>query len=560
LTTDRKARSRRSIVTRFALSALLLLPASTLGANEGPDTPTPTTIRCVDVASDVGLDFRGDIGETVAEDEAAVIMQRNMGSGAAVGDYDRDGDLDVYLLGHEGHPNALFRNDADPGDGGRRFTQVALEAGVADTGLSRAAHFADLDGDGWLDLVLLNDADPEGRLPRSRLFRNEMDGTFTDVTEASGFDPVGYLVSGSSAVDVDADGDLDIYVAFWTRELGGSLPDEPVVGTLPGRNLLYRNDGDFRFTDITDRVGLGGISRDTFTPLFLDFDSDGDLDLFLPVDHREDLYFENDQGMFRDRSEAVGVRHVGNDMGIAVADVDGNGTFDLYITNITDPEENFGEKPRGNTLLLTDLIDGQLRFTDAAYEFGVRDTGWGWGTSFIDIDLDGLLDLFAVQGFDELVDVYSRPLRDATSVLFWNKGIGPLERVEGSGCDVPGDQRALVPFDYDRDGDVDLLITQVGLEVILLENRSTVGHWLNIRLDGPSGVGSGARVDVTIGERTISQLVIHGGSYLAGPPLEAIFGLGERSVADEVRVTDVRGNTVVLTDVAADRVVSIELP
>jgi len=486
-------------------------------------------------------------------------MQRNMGNGAAVGDYDADGDLDIYLLGQAGERNILYRNDPDL-DGTRTFTDVTAAAGVEDLGLGRVAHFADLDGDGRLDLLVANDADPDGRLPRSRLFRNAGDGTFEDVTRDSGFEPVGYLVGGTSLVDVDGDGDLDVFVTFWTMELGSTPSDRQPVGQLPGSNRMYRNDGDFQFTDVTDQIGLGGVRRDSFTPIFHDFDGDGDLDLYIAVDHREDLFYEQRDGRFVDRSIEAGTDHVGNDMGVAMADVDGDGLLDMFVSNIKDPEENFGKKPRGNTLLVTDRTAGNVRFEDRAYDFGVRDTAWGWGTAFVDMDLDGELDLYVVQGFDEFVSIYSKSLYDARSFLFERDDAGYFDQVEGSGCDIAGDQRTLIPFDYDRDGDTDLLITQVGLPPILLENRTSGHHGLTIALDGPAGRGSGARIDVTVGGRTTSQVVMHGASYLAGPPLEAVFGLGDARTADEVRITDVRGATVVLRDVAGDQVLRVDLP
>jgi hypothetical protein len=344
----------------------------------------------------------------------------------------------------------------------------------------------------------------------------------------------------------------------WTQELGGSVPGEEIVGTFPGHNRLYRNDGDFRFTDITERSGLGGIARDSFTPIFADFDGDRDPDLYLPVDHRADLYFENRDGRFRDRSTQVGVMHAGNDMGVAVTDVDRNGTLDLFVTNIFDEQENFGSKPRGNTLLVSEGTGRKLRFTDRAYDYGVMETGWGWGTAFVDLDLDGTLELYAVQGFDEFVDVYSESLFEEPASLFIATDTLPWPRTTGTGCEVQGDQRALLPFDYDLDGDADLLITQVNLPVMLLENRSDGGgHWLTVRLEDRAGWGSGARVDVTVEGRTTTHLVMHGGSYLAGMPLEVTFGLGEAESADRVVVTDVRGDRVVRRNVPANQVLEI---
>lgn len=518
------------------------------------------SVSCVDVTTAKGVNFRGRYGKIIAETEMGNVMQRNMGNGAAVGDFNRDGYLDIYLLGQAGLPNQLYRNDADPSDGRRRFTNVTEEAGVGDLGLSRAAHFADLNGDGWLDLALFNDVDPEGRLPKSRLYHNRGDGTFQDVTTNSGFDPVGYLVGGATLSDFDLDGDLDIFVSFWTMELGANIQGTTGRSSLPGSNTMYRNNGGFNFTNVTELIGLGGISNDSFTAVFHDFDSDGDLDLYQAVDHRADLYFENRNGHFVDTSVATGVTHVGNDMGIAVADVDGNGLLDLFITNVFDPQENFGNKPRGNTLLMAETSLSGIRFSDKVSTYNVLDTGWAWGTSFVDIDLDGDLDLYTVQGFDEFVSIYSRSLYDRNSVLFLNDGTGAFDSTRGAGCEVGGDQRALVAFDYDRDGDVDLLITQVGLDVILLENRTYSRNWLTVKLDGENGRGSGARVDLTVAGRKTSQLVMHGASYLAGPPLEAYFGLGNASKADEIRVTDVHGGSFVLYNVNANQIVTIHIP
>lgn len=518
------------------------------------------SVSCVDVTTAKGVNFRGRYGKIIAETEMGNVMQRNMGNGAAVGDFNRDGYLDIYLLGQAGLPNQLYRNDADPSDGRRRFTNVTEEAGVGDLGLSRAAHFADLNGDGWLDLALFNDVDPEGRLPKSRLYYNRGDGTFQDVTTNSGFDPVGYLVGGATLSDFDLDGDLDIFVSFWTMELGANIQGTTGRSSLPGSNTMYRNNGGFNFTNVTELIGLGGISNDSFTAVFHDFDSDGDLDLYQAVDHRADLYFENRNGHFVDTSVATGVTHVGNDMGIAVADVDGNGLLDLFITNVFDPQENFGNKPRGNTLLMAETSLSGIRFSDKVSTYNVLDTGWAWGTSFVDIDLDGDLDLYTVQGFDEFVSIYSRSLYDRNSVLFLNDGTGAFDSTRGAGCEVGGDQRALVAFDYDRDGDVDLLITQVGLDVILLENRTYSRNWLTVKLDGENGRGSGARVDLTVAGRKTSQLVMHGASYLAGPPLEAYFGLGNASKADEIRVTDVHGGSFVLYNVNANQIVTIHIP
>lgn len=507
---------------------------------------------CRDVASEVGLDFENPYGTVVAEEEIGQIMQRNMGNGAAVGDYDGDGDLDVYVLGQEGTSARLFRNELAE-RGRATFTDVTMAAGVADRGLGRATHLADLDGDGLLDLIVVNDTDPDGVLSPSRLFRNLGDGSFEDVTEGSGFDPLGYLVGGAALADFDGDGDLDIYVSYWTRELGRSPIGTDPVGLWPGSNRLYENLGEFRFRDSTEAFGLDGIRMDTFSAVLHDFDADGDLDLYLTVDHREDRYFENLGGEFVDLSSAAGVFHRGNDMGVALADVDGNGLLDLFVSNIFDPQQSYGVNPPGNTMLLVETGSAGLRFTDEAEDRGVLETGWSWGAAFVDIDLDTDLDLFVVQGFDEFIADHFE-LEDATSSLLINED-GMFTRTAGSGCDVEGDQRALIPFDFDRDGDPDFLITQVDKPLMLLENLSQ-GASLTVALDPADPASSGAVVTVTADGRSTRQVLLDGGSYLAGPPAEAYFGLGE-SVTADVTVRWPGGAVQEYEEVAAGSILSV---
>jgi len=530
----------------------IVLPLMLLAAACGSDTEVVGDGLCREIASDVGLEFDNPYGRVVAEEDIGRIMQRNMGNGAAVGDYDEDGDLDVYVLGQEGTSSRLFRNELAE-RGTARFTDVTSAAGVGDRGLGRATHFADLDGDGLLDLLVLNDTDRAGVLSPSRIFRNDGDGSFTDVTAGSGFDPSGYLVGGAALADFDADDDLDLYLSYWTRELGRTPVGQEPMGLWPGSNRLYENLGDFQFRNATAEFGLDGIHMDTFSAVPHDFDADGDLDLYLTVDHREDRYFENIGGEFVDLSVAAGVFHRGNDMGVALADVDGSGTLDLFVTNIFDSQQSYGVNPPGNTLLLVDNSSAGLRFIDDADDRGVLETAWSWGAAFVDIDLDADLDLFVVQGFDEFIADHF-DLDDASSSMLINDG-GHFTPVTGSGCDIGGDQRALVPFDYDRDGDADFLVTQIDQPLLLLENLSE-GATLTVALDPDDPASSGAVVTVQAGERTTSQVLLDGGSYLAGPPAEAYFGLGGASEADvTVRWPD--GSTREFEQIPADTILSV---
>jgi enediyne biosynthesis protein E4 len=516
----------------------------------------PSQAMCADVAAQVGLDFRGAYGTTVIPTPMGAMMQRNMGNGAAVGDYDNDGALDVYLLGQNGHPNRLFHNELAR-TGGKRFRDVTDEAGVGDPGLSRVADFADLDGDGLLDLVVLDDTDPGGKLPPSRLYRNLGDGRFADVTQESGFSPVGYIVGGASLADVDGDGRLDIYVSYWTEELAGDPGRLTIQGPYPAENKLFHNEGGFHFRDVTADSGLNGIRRDTFSSVFANFAGHGMHDLYVAVDHREDLYYEQvGPLLWQNRSGTVGATHTGNDMGVAAADLENDGGVDLFVTNITDPTGNFGTT-QGNVLwhVRPDPKAG-ARFEDRTLTAGASDTAWGWGTAFFDADLDGRLDLFAAQGMQEFIGGTSEPLREARAKLFLGTDTGRFAEIKGTGCDVPGDQRAVIPFDYDRDGDEDLLVTQVGLHVMLIENR-TEGRSITVDLADGRAAAAGSRVSVTADGRTVTRILLAGGSYLAGPPMEAVFGLGNATSADAVRVAWSNGRTTEVRHVAAGTVLRL---
>jgi hypothetical protein len=538
----------------LGLVSWLALTGVAAPAASAADAAPATDPLCVDVAQDVGIDFRGAYGTTVIRTPMGAMMQRNMGNGAAVGDYDRDGDLDVYVLGQRGHLDRLYRNELVP-EGTALFTDVTEAAGVGEPGLSRVAHFADLDGDGWLDLLLVNDTDPDGRLEPSRLFRNAGDGTFADVTEGSGFAPVGYIVGGASLADPDRDGDLDIFLTYWTQELGGDPARRIVRGIYPAENTFFRNDGGFRFTDLSRDSGLGGVRRDAFGSVFADFDGDDDLDVFVAIDHREDIYYENTGPLsWVDRTWDVGATHLGNDMGVAVTDLGSDGALDLYATNITDPMDEIGTGA-GNVLLTVEqLPDGGFRFVDRATDLGVADTAWGWGTAFLDIDLDADLDLYAVQGMDEFVAQTSVPLRDASARLFLGEG-ATFTTASQTGCEIPGDQRTVIPFDYDRDGDQDLLVTQVAFHTRLLENRTPARGSVTVDLTAAGAVAPGSRVSARVGDRMVTQVVLAGGSYLAGPPLETVFGLDGALAADEIVVDWSDGRSTRLTDVASGSLV-----
>lgn len=565
-------------VTRWRERTDWLLPASSIMRSLGRlagvaavglmGSTAAAQLRFASVASECALLHSGEYGQTFAFTDqqdppisAALmrVMQRNMGNGAAIGDYDNDGDLDVYLLGPWGRPNVLYRNDHGPG--ACNFSNVTDAVGLGDVGFGRVAHFADLDNDGWQDLLLVNDDEATGLYPACTIYRN-IDGTFLNVTDGSGFAPYGHLKGGACLGDYDGDGLLDIYITHWLfyRQAG------PAV--FEGHNRLYRNLGGFRFEDVTQAVGLGILNRDSFSCVLADFDNDGDPDLYVVVDHSSDVYYRNDGGFFVDDTQAVGARHTGNDMGVAVADFDHDGDLDIYNTNITDPTGQFGTT-QYNTLLVNQVVEtGTLFFVDEAHQRGVKDTAWGWGVEFVDVENDGDLDLFAVNGFEEFIRGVGgpgHPLLDTPAVLFINDGAGYFTRSSGTGAEVGSDARAAIAFDFDRDGDQDFLVTNVNQPTMLLENRTdSVGRWLDVDLIGGCGVNAdaiGSRIHVTVGGKTFMQELMVGGSYLSGRPHEAHFGLGDAVVVDELRIVWSDGASRVLSAVPADqRIIIHRLP
>lgn len=494
------------------------------GSVPGPGLDDADRLRFEDATARAGIDF-------VHHDSRPLpgllpSEQSRFGAGAAAADYDRDGDLDLYLVDGLDRPNRLYRNR---GDG--TFEDVTQEAGVGDTGFGHMALFLDLDGDGFDDLVVLNDATGstqsvlDGHL-FSQLYRNRGDGTFENVSRGSGFEPVVRILGGATAGDYDHDGDLDLLLTSWFDfEL-----------------YLYRNDGGFVLTDVTGAAGLR--LPETFvphwTPLFVDVDGDGWQDLFGAVDFQPDWFFRNERdGTFQ---YVAGMYHVGNDMGVAAGDIDEDGDLDLYTTNIT------GREPAGaggNWLYANLLPDGWFR--DEAPQYGITDTAWGWGVAFLDADLDGDLDLAAVNGWQQ-------PEWVTPSNLFVNLGGGTFEdRAERCGFAHVGNSRSLLPFDADGDGDLDLVVTDVWGPAFLYVNTSDLAGRgsLRVSLEGtrsnPNGVG--ARVVVDTGDRVQVREIVAGGSFYAGPPLEAHFGLGRHAVARSVRIVWPSGTSQHLRDV-----------
>ncbi len=439
--------------------------------------------------------------------EAAGVGWREYGMGAAVGDYDSDGDLDLFLTSFG--PEALFRNN---GDG--TFSDVTVQAGVSDRLWSTSAAFCDYDRDGDLDLFVAN---------------------YLDFTLAD------------NKICADSVGARD----YCSPKSYRPVPDR-----------LYRNKGDGRFTDVTQAAGITKAYGAGLGVAAGDYNGDGWLDFFVANDATlNQLWINQRDGTFTDEGliSGVAVNAAGNpegSMGIASGDVDADGDEDLFVTNII-----------GETFVLYEN-DGKGTFEDARARWGLAQrTGGvtGFGTDWIDYDNDGWLDLFITNGAVNVVEALRgqpNPFR-MKNQLFRNTG--DKRFVETSAAGGPALERADVGRgaafgDIDNDGDTDIVATGNGEPVRLLVNQAAGTHWVQVRLEQPAGNRSGLGAWVAVertGQPALFRRVKTDGSYLSASDLRVHFGLGGSSRIDAIAVTWPDGKTERWSGMAGDRLVRL---
>ncbi|GIW89081.1 MAG: hypothetical protein KatS3mg108_3405 [Isosphaeraceae bacterium] len=508
--------------------------------------PTPeaaSPIRFRDVAAGAGVDlppFHAALGR--------FRLVETMGSGLALIDADGDGWLDVVVgqgallpedKAPEPRPTTLYRNL-----GGGQFEDVTETAGLRFREFSQGMAVGDYDGDGRDDLFLAG-------FGRSALYRNLGDGRFADVTDSAGVAGYGWPSSCAFA-DLDGDGDLDLYVVHYLADtvdafgratvrcnaVEGRVGYCPPQAHRPEADVLYRNNGDGTFTDVSVEAGLASAPAPGLGLAIADLDGDGRLDVFIANDQAPNQAWRNLGGLrFEDRASDWGLAlgetgETRAGMGVAAGDYDEDGRLDLLVTN-------FYEEP---DTLFRQVAPGLFQPVSAEARLAVPSrTTLSFGTAFLDADSDGRLDLFVANGHINDVRPLGIPYAQPPQ-LFWNRGGGRFEEVtRASGEYFVGSYlaRAAAVGDLDNDGDVDLIVNHLDRPpAVLLNETPRIGGTLTLRLRAATLSRSpiGARVRVGALGRTIHRDVVAGTSYLASHDPRLHVGLGAARTADWVEV------------------------
>ena len=562
----------------FLLSALNAAAATAIAqgvvAHKGAVLPRgkrsglPYNAHFVEVARKVGIDHPVLYG---SQNPKNYILE-SIGCGCAFLDYDNDGWVDILVLGgnrfmapEPGVTNRLYHNNRDG-----TFRDVTIEAGLTKTGWASGVCVGDYNNDGFDDIFLTY-------WGQNVLYRNNGNGTFTDVTREAGLlGPATRYGTGCAFLDYNRDGHLDLFVSNYVGFDYGKTPrpgeksycyflNLPVNcgprGLPFGQHSLYRNNGDGTFTDVSQAAGISSArSNYGLTVVAGDFDDDGWPDIYVACDSSPSLLFMNNHdGTF---SEEGGVRGVAYSedgqeqagMGLAVADYDGSGHLGIFKTNFG------GDLP----VLYRNL--GKAVFEDATRESGlaVDNRFVCWGTGLEDFDNDGWPDIPVATGhiYPELESRYPDSPYKSPLLLYRNLGHGHFEELfdeAGTAILEPHSSRGMAFGDFDNDGDIDMLVVNLGEPPSLFRNDvSGKNHWIKIRLEGTVSNRSaiGARIEVIAGGAKQMKEVQSQSSFLSCNDFRLHFGLGSALVAD-VSVRWPNGKRQSLTALKADQLFTI---
>jgi hypothetical protein len=533
-----------------------ILQAGSVSQAKAAAEAARSPVQYLDVAREAGLNTANVWGEV---DHKRYIIEAK-GSGIAFFDYDNDGWLDIYLTNGtrldapwpagQAPTSRLYRNNRDG-----TFSDVTAKSGLARTGWQTGVSIGDYDNDGWDDLFCCF-------WGHNILFHNNGDGTFTDVTKKAGlYNQEIRWGAGCSFLDYDRDGRLDLFVCNYIKLDPAKTPDPggaaqcqwkgiPVMcgpRGMPGdTNLLYHNNGDGTFTDVSDKAGiLKPGPRYSITSVSYDFDNDGWPDIYVAVDSEPSILFRNNRdGTFTDIAVIAGCAYSDNGheqagMGIAVGDYDCDGWFDIFKTNFADDTCN----------LYHNNGDGTFSDVTFASGVGINNQYVAWGCAFLDYDNDGWPDLMQINGHvypeiegHSIGQTYKNP-----RLVYRNMGPGPTGNVTfkdvsaemGPGIAERFSSRGAAFGDYNNDGGIDALILNMNDPPSLLRNvGGNAQNWIKLKLIGTVSNRSaiGARARIVTGTHAQMDEVHSGGSVMSQSDLRLHFGLGKAAYADLIEV------------------------
>ncbi len=529
----------------------------------GPaDTAPPPAARFVDVSAHAGI-----VEQTVSGSPEQGYIGETMSAGVAVFDADADGYLDLFLVGGNrlSAPDVttsqrLYINDQDG-----TFRDQTQSAGLAAVGWGMGAAVGDTDNDGDVDLYVTY-------LGENKFYLNSGDATFSEVGAKAG---VADAAWGASAAfgDLDQDGLLDLYVTNYVKFDFDRPPTGPLKCTYKGLDTfcgpqgmvsssdrLYRNRGDNAFVDVSEKTPVSDFALPALGVVLADIDNDADLDIYVANDSERNLLFENTgQWTFRERAIEAGLAYSEEGraqagMGVDAADFDDDGDIDIVVTNFSDDV---------NTLYLN---DGTGLFADRTYAAGLGSVVrpyLGWSTRFFDFDNDGDLDLYVANGhiypqLEQLPD----GLHYAQKNLLYRNDAGTYTPVDGGpGWQIEKVSRGGAVFDYDNDGDLDVVINNLNDTPDLLRNDTPrANSWIGVQLTGMQSNrdGVGARVVVKTGRTTRTRYVNRGRGFQAQSDPRLVFGLRPDERLDTLSVFWPSGQVHVLTDLPSKTYILID--
>jgi hypothetical protein len=577
--TERRTIRFRSLTTAIVVAlgtVVLLAQRPTAATTQRRGTPRLTqpapqhpTDQFVEVSQPAGIRFTLTSGGP----EKKYIIEAKGGGGIAWIDYDNDDHPDLFFVNGSTFEHwrrgtsprsRLYRNN---GDG--TFTDVSPSSGLDRTGWGMGVCAADFDNDGNSDLYVTY-------YGGNVLYRNLGGGKFSDVTKQAGVSGHGWGM-GCAFGDFDNDGFLDLYVANYVdidiEKLGepGSAPNctyRSIAtfcgprGFTGGRDILYRNNGDGTFTDITEKAGIDAGMCFGLGVVMGDYNRDGRLDIYVANDSTPSaLYKNNGDGTFTDVGAEAGVAYSAEGqeqagMGVEFGDYDNDGWLDLVKGNFSDDTKNLYRN------------NGDATFADQTYFAGLGDVAWlftTFGAEFLDFDNDGWKDILLANGqtFPQM-DKYPTGITYAErNMLFRNLRDGRFEEVglrSGPGLALKKVSRGLATADYDNDGDVEFAISNMNDSPDLIRRaRKSSHHSILLRLIGTKSnrSGIGAKVRVVAGGLTQFDEVRSGGSYLSSPDLRVHFGLGAATRVDRIEIAWPSGERDVIENATADRILTV---